>query len=184
MKKRTMKNYILTYTGTRFETLQPVMEDIHIEDIAHALSMLARANGHFPQFYSVGQHSLNCCKEAIARGYSRRVQLGCLLHDASECYISDLTRPVKRQLPDYCIIEEKLQSMIYQRFGLQNLTEEERELIKDVDDTLLYHEFVESMGEPPVKTDPPDVKLKHDFSQRDILSVEKEFLCFFKDLSK
>ena len=106
-----MKHYILTYTKTRFEPLNPIIEDIHIEDIAHALSMLARANGHFPQFYSVGQHSLNCCKEAKARGYSRRIQLGCLLHDASESYISDLTRPVKIQLPAYSVIEEKLQSI-------------------------------------------------------------------------
>lgn len=179
-----MKHYILTYTKTKFEPLNPVIEDIHIEDIAHALSMLARANGHFPQFYSVGQHSLNCCKEARVRGYSSRVQLGCLLHDASECYISDLTRPVKIQLPEYSVIEEKLQSMIYQRFGLSDLTEEEMGYIKDVDDTLLYHEFVESMGEPPVVTDPPHVMLKHDFSQREIASVEKEFLYTFRSLTK
>jgi len=179
-----MKNYILTFTKTRFEPLNPVFEDIHIEDIAHALSMLARANGHFPQFYSVGQHSLNCSKEAMARGYSTRVQLGCLLHDASECYISDITRPVKCQLPDYVVVEEKLQSMIYRRFGLSDLTEEELSKIKDVDDTLLYYEFVESMGEPPVQTEPPKIMMKHDFSQREITSVEKEFLYTFRNLTE
>lgn len=179
-----MKHYILTYTKTRFEPLNPVIEDIHIEDIAHALSMLARANGHFPQFYSVAQHSLNCCKEAKARGYSLRVRLGCLLHDASECYISDLTRPVKIQLPDYSIIEEKLQNMIYRRFGLSDLSEEELKLIKDVDDTLLYHEFVESMGEPPIPAEPPHIMLKHDFSQREFASVEKEFLYTFRSLTE
>ncbi len=46
-----------------------------------------------------------------------RVQLGCLLHDASESYISDLTRPVKRNLPEYAAIGAKLQSIIYDRFG-------------------------------------------------------------------
>ena len=35
-------------------------------------------------FYSVAQHSIACAEEAKARGYSARVQLGCLLHDASE----------------------------------------------------------------------------------------------------
>lgn len=178
-----MKNYILTFTKIRFEPLNPVLEDIHIEDIAHALSMLARANGHFPQFYSVGQHSLNCYKEAKARGYSSRVQLGCLLHDASECYISDITRPVKSQLQNYRIIEEKLQTMIYQRFGLSDLTEEEQKYIKDVDDALLYHEFMESMGEPPVQAAPPQIMMKHDFSQREISSVEKEFLYIFRNLT-
>lgn len=179
-----MKHYILTYTKTRFEPVNPVIEDIHIEDIAHALSMLARANGHFPQFYSVAQHSLNCCKEAKARDYSTRVQLGCLLHDASECYISDLTRPVKIQLPDYSIIEEKLQNMIYRRFGLSDLSEEEQNLIRNVDDTLLYYEFVESMGEPPLPVKPPRIMLKHDFTQREITSVEREFLYTFRSLTE
>jgi 5'-deoxynucleotidase YfbR-like HD superfamily hydrolase len=40
-------------------------------------------------------------KEAAARGYSERVQLACLLHDASEAYLSDVTRPVKQELPKY-----------------------------------------------------------------------------------
>ncbi|MBP7176272.1 MAG: hypothetical protein KBA53_08685 [Thermoclostridium sp.] len=106
-----------------------------------------------------------------------------MLHDASESYISDLTRPVKIQLPAYSIIEEKLQSMIFKRFGLSNLTEEELGYIKDVDDTLLYHEFMESMGEAPVQADPPHIMIKHDFSQREIASVEKEFLHTFGNLT-
>lgn len=179
-----MKNYILTYTKTRFTPMEPVIDDIYIEDIAHSWSMLARANGHFPQFYSVGQHSLNCCKEAKKRGYSDRVQLGCLLHDGSECYISDLTRPVKRQLPQYCIVEEKLQKLIYERFGLGDLSDEEMQSITDVDDTLLYYEFVASMGEPPAEVKLPPVTMKHDFSQRDMNSVESEFLYSFRKLTQ
>ena len=90
---------ILTFTGKMFDPIHPDPALIDIRDIAHALSCLARANGHFPTFYSVGQHCLNCAREAIARGYSRRVQLACLLHDASEAYLSDVTRPVKAELP-------------------------------------------------------------------------------------
>ena len=97
--------------------VKPVIEDIHIEDIAHALSLMTRANGHFRR-YSVAQHSLNCYREANGRGCSERIQLGCLLHDASESYLSDITRPVKLHLPDYVAIEENLQNMIYDRFGL------------------------------------------------------------------
>ena len=48
---------IMTYTKKMFDPLQPNAELIDIEDIAHALSMLCRANGHFRSFYSVGQHS-------------------------------------------------------------------------------------------------------------------------------
>lgn len=53
----------------------------------------------------MGQHCINCAREAKARGYSERVQLACLLHDASEAYLSNVTRPVKRELPKYLEIE-------------------------------------------------------------------------------
>ena len=57
---------ILTYTKKMFDPLRPDAALIDIRDIAHALSMLCRANGHFKTFYSVGQHSINCAKEAEA----------------------------------------------------------------------------------------------------------------------
>lgn len=101
-----MSDCILTYTKVSFNPLEAVEEDIRIEDIAHALSLLTRANGHCRHFYSVAQHSIACCREARSRGYSARVQLGCLLHDASESYISDITRPVKINLPEYTEIEK------------------------------------------------------------------------------
>ena len=49
----------MTYSKIMFDPLQPDTALIDIQDIAHALSMLCRANGHFPIFYSVGQHSIN-----------------------------------------------------------------------------------------------------------------------------
>ena len=51
-----MPDYILTYTKTKFYPLLPVADDIKIEDIAHSLSLMACANGHFKHFYSVAQH--------------------------------------------------------------------------------------------------------------------------------
>ena len=43
---------IMTYTKKMFDPLHPKTELIDIEDIAHALSLLCRADGHFPIFYS------------------------------------------------------------------------------------------------------------------------------------
>ena len=80
----------MTCSKKMFDPVHPNAALIDINDIAHALSMLCRANGHFHTFHSVGQHSINCAREAAARGYSRRVQLACLLHDASECCIPEL----------------------------------------------------------------------------------------------
>jgi 5'-deoxynucleotidase YfbR-like HD superfamily hydrolase len=177
-----MYDYILTYSKTKFYPLDPIKEDIKIEDIAHALSLMTRANGHFKQFYSVAQHTVNCCREARARGYSERVQLGCLLHDASESYISDLTRPVKKFLSEYFIIEEKLQGIIYDWFNLGDLSEEEIEMIRDIDDTLLYFEF-EALMDYKLFDKFPSKTMEHDFSQKDFTIVEKEFLYEFDRLT-
>lgn len=179
-----MSNYILTYTKTKFYPLQPIAADIKIIDIAHSLSLMTRANGHFKHFYSVAQHAINCYKEAKARGYSERVQIGCLLHDASESYISDLTRPVKCQLSEYFAIEEKLQRMIFEKFGIGDLSEEEQLKIRNVDDVLLYYEFIALMGIPPIPELPPKIFMEHDFSQRDFCNVENEFLYIFNRLTK
>ena len=78
------KSCISTFYGHNFDPTQPTAEDICLEDIAHALSMLSRANGHFREFYSVGRHSLNCAYEAKARGLSVKVQLIALLHDSAK----------------------------------------------------------------------------------------------------
>lgn len=177
-----MSDYILTYSKTRFYPLEPVKEDIRIEDIAHALSLMTRANGHFKHFYSVAQHSISCCREAKSRGYSQRVQLGCLLHDASESYISDLTRPVKKNMPEYFAIEDKLQKVIYDRFGLGDISEAELKLISAVDDSLLYYEFDTLMNVQLLESGPA-ISMQHDFSQRDFKSVENEFLSLFRKVS-
>ena len=136
---------IMTYTKIMFDPLHPDVDLIDIDDIAHALSMLCRANGHFKTFYSVAQHCINCAKEAKARGYSERIQLACLLHDASEAYLSDVTRPVKAELPRYKEIEAPLQEAIWNKWLSNILTEEERKQVFDIDDAILAHEFLALM---------------------------------------
>jgi hypothetical protein len=139
--------YITTYRKIHFTPLEPKKEEILVEDIAHAQSLMTRANGHFPEFYSVAQHSIACGKEAIARGYSDRLILACLLHDGSEAYLSDITRPVKGELEGYRKMEQVLQNAIYERFLGELPTQEEQQAIKSVDDTCLYYEFLHYMGE-------------------------------------
>ena len=83
-----MKDCMTTFTGLQFNAFEPEADKIRIEDIAHALSMMVRANGHFPQFFSVGQHCIQCAREALARNYVPTVALACLLHDGSEAYLA------------------------------------------------------------------------------------------------
>lgn len=176
-----MADFIMTYCGVRFYPLDPNSEDIEIMDIAHALSMMTRANGHFKHFYSVAQHSINCAKEAKQRGYSKRVQLGCLLHDGSEAYLSDITRPVKKHLANYKEIEHRLQTMIFDKFGLGDLQEEEKYQIFGLDDTLLYYEFL-LLKDYRIFKEKPEILSAPDVSERKISEVKAEFITMFEEL--
>ena len=174
---------IMTNSHKMFDPLAPETELIDIADIAHALSMLCRANGHFKSFYSVGQHCINCMREAKARGYSQRVQLGCLLQDASEAYLSDVTRPVKQELPQYKLIEEPLQAAIWAKWIAPSLTAEEEWLVFLVDDDILEREFIALMGHQlspqlnPVLSQP-------EFSFTGFDTCKQEFLQLFEELTK
>lgn len=174
---------ILTHTRVMFDPVHPDAALIDIRDIAHALSMLCRANGHFPIFYSVGQHCVNCMREAAARGYSRRVQLGCLLHDASEAYLADVTRPVKKELPRYLEIEEPLQTLIWEKYLGEALTRDEFVQVFEIDDAILYHEFVVLM-DTRLAADEPMLKSKPEFGFPGFEQTEQEFLSCFRELTR
>ena len=173
---------IMTRSKIMIDPIRPEPEKINISDIAHALSMLCRANGHFRSFYSVGQHSINCMREAQARGYSEKVQLACLLHDASEAYLSDVTRPVKAELPKYKEIEEPLQDMIWGKWLPSPLTKEEHTQVFAIDDAVLLHEFLELMGEKIADTI-PNLCSFPDFTFTGFEETKQEFLTLFAQLT-
>lgn len=173
---------IMTHSRKMFDPLAPEPELIDIADIAHALSMLCRANGHFDSFYSVGQHSINCALEAKARGYSRKVQLACLLHDASEAYLSDVTRPVKEELPQYKLIEKPLQDAIWAKYLPAPLTEWEEALVFLVDDHILENEFPALMG-AKLKPTVPALSSQPEFSFTGFDCCRQTFLALFQDLT-
>lgn len=172
---------IATYTKKMFDPVHPDIQKIDVVDIAHSLSLLCRANGHFPTFYSVGQHCLNCAREAIARGYSRRVQLACLLHDASEAYLSDVTRPVKAELPRYLEIEEPLQRTIWDKYIQPALTGEEIQQVFLVDDEILYKEFATLMGMPLINRE-PDLQSAPQMEFGGFREIETAYIRMFEEL--
>lgn len=176
-----MKDTIMTYSKTRINTLDPNPDDILIEDIAHALSMMTRANGHFPQFFSIAQHSLQCAREAIARHYVPQLCMACLLHDGSEAFLSDITRPVKRNMTMYLQIEEYWQNCIYRKFVGDVPKKEEMVLIKNIDDACLYYEFKHFMDEEMFPVEPVMLSdLNYDFVP--MKDVEEEFLDLYREL--
>ena len=171
---------IHTYTKTEFWPLDPKVEEVKLLDIAHALSLTCRANGHANHFFSVAQHSINCAKEAKHRGYSQRVQLACLLHDGSEAYISDMIRPVKRYIDSYLEVETTLQDTIYEKFGLGDLTEEEFNQVFRIDDAMLRYEMTVLMNNDEFKGE--EVSEQYDLSFKVMEEVEKEFIQLIEQL--
>lgn len=107
--------WVQTYSGKKFFPLDPKLEDICIEDIAHALSNICRFNGHCKEFYSVALHSVLVCDQV-----SKEAKPFALLHDASEAYLCDIARPIKSKLPSYVRKEDKIQSLIFEKFTLWN----------------------------------------------------------------
>ena len=172
--------HITTYTGEDFTPLAPDVNQIHIEDIAHALSLMCRANGHIVRFYSVAQHSINCANEAKARGLSARIQIACLLHDASEAYLSDITRPVKSHLPNYREIEKCLQDAIFGKFLGAPLTDEEAVLIEQIDGDMLVCEF-NALMRKRVFNDCPNMSSTPSFDFRSFAEVEEELIAVFNE---
>lgn len=164
------------FSGHRIDPLHMKEDDIRLEDIAHALSLICRGNGHIKYFYSVAQHSLNCAKEAQSRGYSQHVVLSCLFHDASEAYMSDLITPIKKQRKEYQNIEDQLLEIIFQTFHIQ-LKNKEKMIWKEMDHLLLEAELKEMMPleenrSPVILMSTPDLK-EHYY--RDI---EEEFKAY------
>ncbi len=98
-------DWMQTYTGLKFWPLDPRPEEVDIEDIAHALSLTCRFNGHCRRFYSVAQHSVLVGRLLDDPDSARWG----LLHDAAEAYLQDAVRPIK----DFIGFNFGVESVIY-----------------------------------------------------------------------
>jgi len=141
-RERDERGWIQTFTGRQAWPLRPAEEDICIEDIAHALSMICRYTGHVREFYSVAQHSVIASKIVPLEDAQ-----WALLHDATEAYLCDVARPVKPFLGDYKKIERRLMNCIANVFNLSGF---EPESVKHADLVLLATERRDLMASPPV----------------------------------
>lgn len=158
------KRWIQTWTGRRFDVIQPSPGDVTIEDIGHALSNLCRFTGHCRDFYSVAEHCVrvsfrceelaraDCAEDCVdfklehcdwCEDRIRHAARWGLLHDAAEAYTNDLNRPLKHQpeLAQYRQIENRVMAAIADKFGLDGEPEE----VGVADDELLWTEVRDLM---------------------------------------
>lgn len=105
--------YVSTYLGNRFYPLEPRIDDVDIEDIAHGLAYQCRFNGQTSAFYSVAQHSL-----MVSALVPEELKFAALLHDAAEAYLGDMVKPLKVLLPEFAAIEDNVACIIGARFGV------------------------------------------------------------------
>lgn len=135
--------WIQTATGRAFWPLRPRVEDVCIEDIAHALAMKCRYTGHCRYFYSVAQHSV-LASEIVPPADA----FWALMHDATEAYLPDVARPVKKAIAGFCEIEDRLMEVIAERFGLPMPMPES---VRHADLVLLATERRDLMADPPYR---------------------------------
>lgn len=156
---------IMLASGNLFDLADPEGSDLSLYDIAYGLGRVCRFAGHTSRFYTVAEHCIH-----VARLVPVRQARAALLHDASEALIGDVTRPLKAMLPDYRVIEQRIERVIAERFldddhegGLSAYDRLHTPEIKAADRAMCAVEARELMPHAPgywdgIGADPEDVK--------------------------
>lgn len=106
-----MNPYIITRHGHKVHFMRPHVSEIDIRDIAHALSRIVRFNSHTLEPYYVLQH-VCLCSDAAPTDCKREA----LSHDWAESYVGDCPSPLKTLIPQFGVIEARLEKVIARKF--------------------------------------------------------------------
>jgi uncharacterized protein len=176
-------DWIKTYSGVKFYPFDPRPEEVCLDDIAHALSNICRFTGHTNKFYSVAQHSV-LVSEILS---TNELALAGLFHDASEAYICDIARPIKKSFgrkSKYMIAEQKIQSAVYKRYHISISPISDYAQIKLADDILLFTEGRDLMNGTDGWWNPNNIKpLKSLIHPLSPLDAEDLFIARYKALT-
>lgn len=168
-------DWLQTYTGKQFFPMDPDPAEVNITDIAHALSLLCRYNGHVQRFYSVAEHCV-----LVSHLVSPEEALWGLLHDATEAYVGDMVRPLKNHMPDYQRVENRVMLAIAERFDLSGTMPDG---VKTADTRLLLDERDALLGPAPAEWDVDGVPYGVTIEGWSPERAETEYLARFKELT-
>lgn len=200
-------DWMQTFTGRQFYPLAPRADDVDIVDIAHSLAMQCRYNGHTQRFYSVAEHCVLMSdwflddSGVLGDEEARNLALWALLHDATEAYVGDMVRPLKRSMPSFCAAEDVIMRVIAEKYGLRGgepvviahtgddpvsfdngLTMPAR--VKEIDTRILLDERSALLAEPPRPWSiPDDGPLSVPIHAWDPETAEREYLQRFTGLT-
>lgn len=115
-----MKDWIQCWSGRKFYPTNPRVVDVDIVDIAHHLAGIRRYTAATNRYYSVGEHCCHVARQLQLESGDRALALAGLLHDASEAYTNDMSRPLKTrpEMERFRAVEKFIQEMIYAKYGL------------------------------------------------------------------
>lgn len=167
-------SFICTFTGRKYWPMDPRVEDVHTDDIAHALSLKCRFTGHTSRLYTVAEHTIRVVaivRAALLFGWGPCADLPAgadpepyaWLHDAEEAYLPDVSRPVKRSLYEWPEIAARNEAVILEAFHLPPPSPEVAAVVAWADDVALVLEAralfsfdLASMGSgfPPLNAPP------------------------------
>jgi 8-oxo-dGTP pyrophosphatase MutT (NUDIX family) len=132
--------WIQTFTGLSVHLLHPNVDEIRIADIAHSLAFQCRYTGHCLRYESVAEHSI-----IVSEMVPSEDERWGLMHDASEAYLQDMSRPLKHHTElgaIYGKLEEPWMLAIAAKFDLPWPIPQS---VKEADKTLLHLEIDENM---------------------------------------
>lgn len=105
--------FISTLSGAKFFVNECNVQDVPITDIANALALNCRFNGHILRHYSVAEHSV-----LISELVSPENALYGLLHDYAEAFVSDVPRPFKASITGHNEFEAAVMANVCEMYGL------------------------------------------------------------------
>jgi hypothetical protein len=134
--------FIETTSGQTFYLFDPDPSSIDLEDIVTSLERIPRYCGHGKVAWSVLAHSV-----CVAKMVPQQYKMTALLHDATEAYIHDISRPLKstKMFDNYRKLEHKIWLTIAKKFGCHEVIPE---CVHAADNAITWYEVQMLMHRP------------------------------------